>query len=782
MVKSTIFATCACIFVATLVRIEAAPRTGAVAAQAEASRVAVNSDDIGGVVTSSKGPEAGVWVIAETTDLPTKFRKIVVTDDAGRYLLPELPKATYKVWVRGYGLVDSKAVAATPGNTLALTAVIAPNARAAAQYYPGDYWFSLVKMPPKSAFPLKIRTGGEDGDKGQSVSGGGGFGPPTDKEVYSQAEWSYLLKRGCEVCHQMGDKATREIEPSLGTFDSPSLAWERRLMSGQVGPDMTNGLNNFGHDRGLAMFADWSTRIAAGEVPPAPPRPQGIERNVVITLWDFGTDRSFVHDVISTDERNPTTNAYGPIYGPDFSAGAIAVLDPAKNTKSMVRVPLRNENDRKLLRPWSSPNVAAPSPYWGNEIVWNDPVNPSGPHLDSKGRLWFHAQTRTDLPDYCKEGSANPFAKNFPIPAGSVTRGGLNYDSKTGKFEMIDLCLSSGHMIFAKDKDETLYYNITSGVKDMGAIGWIKTRVWDETHDAEKSQGWCPAVIDYNGDGKTGAYTKPNEPPDPKLDRAVSGASGYGIAINPADGSVWYAGTGRSWVWPQDQNRAASARRDVQPITYGRNIPGRIIRMVPGANPPATCMTEAYEPPFDNPKLPGVEAYSVLGIGIDSNGVVWTALAGSNDLASFDRRKCKGPLNGPTATGQHCPEGWTLYPVPGPKFKGTSVLADSFYHNWVDDFNTLGLGKDVPIVNGTGSDSLIALLPETKKFVTMRLPYPMGFYTRSVGGRIDDPKAGWKGRGLWVGNEERVVWHVEGGKGTTTFVAHFQIRPDPLAK
>ena len=162
--------------------------------------------------------------------------------------------------------------------------------------------------------------------------------------------------------------------------------------------------------------------------------------------------------------------------------------------------------------------------------------------------------------------------------------------------------------------------------------------------------------------------------------------------------------------------------------------------------------------------------------------MVWAALAGSNDLASFDRRKCKGPLNGPTATGQHCPEGWTLYPVPGPKFKGSEVLADSFYHNWVDRYDTLGLGKNVPIVNGTGSDSLIAFLPETKKFVTMRVPYPLDFYTRSMNGRIDDPKAGWKGRGLWAANDERVIWHVEGGKGTTTFVAHFQIRPDPLAK
>jgi hypothetical protein len=177
-----------------------------------------------------------------------------------------------------------------------------------------------------------------------------------------------------------------------------------------------------------------------------------------------------------------------------------------------------------------------------------------------------------------------------------------------------------------------------------------------------------------------------------------------------------------------------------------------------------------------------VEAYSTLGIAIDSKGLVWAALAGSNDLASFDRSKCKGPLNGPTATGQHCPEGWTLYPVPGPKFEGSEVLADSFYHNWVDRFDTLGLGKDVPIVTGTGSDSLIPFLPQTKKFVTLRVPYPMGFYIRLMDGRIDDPKAGWKGRGIWTADETRTAWHIEGGKGTTPVVAHFQIRPDPLAK
>ncbi len=767
--RLSLFVACGWIFLAAVIRMEAAPPGVSAAAQGEANRVAVNGDDIGGVVTSSKGPEAGVWVIAETSDLPTRFRKIVVTDDAGRYLLPELPKATYKVWVRGYGLVDSKPVEARPGKNLALTAVVAPDARAAAQYYPGDYWVSLIKIPPKSAFPMKVRAR-DGGLVGEEDAASSARGQATDAEIPNLALFAFRLKRGCEVCHQLGGKATREIPTNLGSFDSPSLAWERLLMSGQVGPQMTNALNQFGHDRGLAMFADWSERIAKGEVPAAPPRPQGVERNVVITLWEFGTDRSFFHDVGSTDERNPTMNAYGPIYGTDFSGGIFAVLDPIKSTASTIKVtwPPRNANDQKLLRPFTPQAVAAPSPYWGNEIVWDDPLTTAQPRMDSKGRIWVHAQTRIDLPGYCKAGSNNPFAKIFPITVTSapgvaatdtVARGSIVYDPKTAKFDAVDTCLTSGHQVFANDKDETLYYATTTGVglnHRHGGIGWIDTRVWDETHNAEKAVGWCRAIIDYNGDGKTGAFTTLEEPPDPKLDREIPGR-GYGIAINPVDGSVWFAGTADA-------------------------VPGRIIRMVKGDNPPETCKTEVYEPPFDNPKRPGVEAYSTLGIAVDSNGLVWAALAGSNDLASFDRSKCRGPLNGPTATGQHCPEGWTLYPVPGPKFKGSDVLADSFYHNWVDRDNTLGLGKNVPIVTGTGSDDLIAFVPQTKTFVSLRVPYPLGFYTRLMDGRIDDPTAGWKGRGIWTANETRVVWQTEGGKGTRSSVAHFQVRPDPLAK
>src|SRR5262245_33675669 len=125
---------------AALVAVTPAP---AAAQQAAATQVAIDNDDIGGVVRGPAGPEAGVWVIAETHNLGVRYIKIVVTDDQGRYVLPDLPKGEYDVWVRGYGLVDSPKVRSQPGMQLNLTAVPAPDDKAAAQYYPAIYWYSM---------------------------------------------------------------------------------------------------------------------------------------------------------------------------------------------------------------------------------------------------------------------------------------------------------------------------------------------------------------------------------------------------------------------------------------------------------------------------------------------------------------------------------------------------------------------------------------------------------------------------------------------------------------
>jgi hypothetical protein len=170
---------------------------------------------------------------------------------------------------------------------------------------------------------------------------------------------------------------------------------------------------------------------------------------------------------------------------------------------------------------------------------------------------------------------------------------------------------------------------------------------------------------------------------------------------------------------------------------------------------------------------------------VDRNGVVWVALA-SGHFGSFDRRKCTGPLNGPTATGQHCPEGWTFYPIGTdvvPHFEGTTIGTDRTYLMNTDRFNTLGLGRDVPIPYPNNADALIALESRERKWVTLRVPYPMGaMFTKKVIGRIDDPNSGWKGRGLWSNSSIYAPWHQEGGKGTRGKIIKFQIRPDPLAK
>jgi len=701
---------------------------GLKALQLPGEPVVIGGDDIGGVVTSTKGPEAGVWVIAETTDLPTKFVKIVVTDDQGRYLVPDLPKANYNVWVRGYGLVDSPKVQAMPGKIVNLTAVVAPSLRAAAEYYPANYWYSLVRVPDKSEFP-------GTGPKGNGIS----------QNMKSQGQWLRLMKTdSCWSCHQLGNKATREIPKSLGSFDSSALAWGRRTMSGQAGGAMTNGLAQLGRDRALAMFADWTDRIAAGELPPAPRRPQGVERNVVIAEWDWADPKAYLHDEIATDKRNPAVNANGPLYGAaEASADYLPVLDPVHHISGQVNVPVRDPNT-----PPAAGQPMAPSPYWGEEAIWNSKANVHNPMFDEKGRVWFTSRVRpSENPAFCKDGSSNPSAKLFPLT--SSERHLAMYDPKTRKVTLIGTCFSTHHLQFAEDANHTLW---TSSGGGGGVVGWLNTKMFEETHDEEKSQGWTALILDTNGNGKRDAYVEPDQPIDPTKDKRIAAAF-YGVTVSPADGSVWGSVLG---------------------------FPGSIVRLNPGPNPPATALAEVYELPWNNPKAP-VQGFSPRGLDIDRNGVVWTVLA-SGHFARFDRRKCKGPLNGPTATGQHCPEGWTLYPMPGPQFEGVtdSGSSEASYYDWVDQFDTFGLGRNVPIATGNGNDALLAL--SDGKFVVLRVPYPIGFFAKGMDGRIDDPNAGWKGKGLWSTYATRAPFHVEGGKGTTSKVLHFQLRPDPLAR
>jgi hypothetical protein len=676
--------------------------------------IAIDQDDIGGVVTGSGGPEAGVWVIAETDDFETRFARMVATDDEGRYVIPDLPEANYQVWVRGYGLVDSDKSAATPGNRLDLRATDPPDRIAAAQYYPAAWWTSLMEAPAADAFPI--------GD------------------IQTQAEWVRLIKQDW-IRQQYGLAPMREYHPDNPTF--AALGLETTL-------DVLNYMRDAGQyvefggfadfdqlgDVGLQIYANWIDDIRAGAIPEPPQRPSGLERNIVVTTWDAGSDRAFSHDIVASDKRDPTVNANGNVYFGDWHNNAFTMVDPVGNSDTTIQVPTLE--DQSTFRPFTRQSGwANPSPTWGDEVISQDFVASSSLAMDQQSRVWLSARVLRAAPDFCRADSGNPYAAIDPRvsdggePSMEGAKSFAVYDPATGEWDLIPTCYGSNHPTFAVDGSNKVF--IQGG---NSRFLWVDADIWDATHDPEAAQGWCHLFYDSDGDGA------------PNLDAPVDGAP-YGPQQSLRDGSIW--GT-------------------VQVV------PGRIIRLHLGDNPPETCVGEAYNVPVGG-------SFS-RGVDVDSNGVVWTGLAGSGHLASFDRSKCEGPLTGPEAMiGDHCPEGWTLYPTPGPRMANTGFSADFHYYNFVDKYNVIGLGPDTPLVNGTNSDSLMALVDqETNEWVTFRLPYPIGgLYTRNMSVRVDDSNAGWKGTGLWAANDTRAVWHGELGRESRGLVVKFQMRPDPLA-
>jgi hypothetical protein len=676
--------------------------TGEGAALGEA---AVAIDEIRGTVQSAHGAEAGVWVIAETQDFQTRFAKIVVTDEAGRYLIPDLAMAKYRVWVRGYGLADSAKSDATPGRALNLTVLAAPDAATAAKTYPAAYWYAMMKIPEEAQ--VAALAGGRNG------------------------YLMWMKNMGCVGCHQLGNLATRTIPKSLGLSKTSEEAWLRRLQSGQAGGQMINIVQGTLAGIPIRYLADWTDRIAAGEVPAAQPkRPSGIERNVVATVRDWSDGKAYLHDLSGTDRRNPSVNANGLLYGaPELSTDNFPILDPQHNTATTFKALVR---DADTPTTHDDP-VIQPSPYWGDERIWDSRAVAHNPMLDQSGRVWYTARIRAAAnPAFCKQGSAHPSAMAFPLHTSD--RQLAMYEPKSGKYVFVDTCFGTHHLQFAEDASDTLW---TSGGREV--VGWLDTKKFISSGDAAASQGWAPLVLDTNGNGKLDAWTEPGQPANPSSDQRLA-ASFYAVMPNPADGSVWGSVAFR--------------------------YPGALIRF-----DPRTRLSEIYNVP-----APG---FGVRGADIDRNGVVWVSLA-SGDLGQFDRRKCKGPLNGPTATGDHCPEGWSFHRLPGPGFVNVPQMSvESSYYTWVDQHNTLGLGANVPIATGNLFDGVHALVDG--KFVTLRIPYPLGFYAKGLEGRIDDAAGGWKGRGLWITSGDRTPWHKEGGKGMKPLVVHFQVRPSPLA-
>ncbi len=700
--------------------------------EGDTGNIAIDGDDIGGVVMGPNGPEAGVWVIAETDDLPTKFVRIVVTDDAGRYVLPDLPEANHQIWARGYGMLDSAPVVARPGSHVDIEQTAAPDDRAAAQIYPALYWISLLEVPEADEFP-------GTGDNGNGIS----------PNLPNQAAWLHGIAANCSSCHQLGSKATRELLPELGQFENSIEAWTRRIQSGQAGANMVGAISRFGARRAIEHFADWSDRIAAGELPfEKPARPQGVERNLVVTQWDWSEPQFFLHDLIATDRRQPTINAYGKLYGaPEISTDQIPILDPLSAQASHVDLPLENPN---IPTTFDDP-IFQPSPYWGSEPIWDSHGVTHNPMMDHEGRVWLTSRTKPDRnPEFCREGSDHPSARLMPLEASG--RDLAMYDPANGEWTLIQTCFLTHHLNFTEDGTNTLWFSGGGVTNPRTTIGWFNTNMFEETGDAAASQGWTTFVLDTNGNGMRDANpVGPDDPLDPARDKIIH-VGNYSVSVSPVDGSVWGS--------------------------YAR-FPSGFVRVIPGDNPPETTISQFYEIPYYDENN-SVKAHSIRGGDIDRNGVMWAGTQ-SGHIVSFDIRKCQGPLNGPQATGRHCPEGWSFYEMTGPQYKNIQDVpgsADTSYYAWVDQFDSFGLGENVPFVIGNASETLMAVVSD--EVITLRVPYPLGFYVKGLDGRIDDPNAGWKGRGVWTSSGQQPLAHMETGKGTRPKAYHFQLRDTPL--
>jgi len=501
----------------------------------------VAEDFISGRVISEVGPEAGVWVIAESDDvMPTDgrlydmYRKIVVTDDEGRFVLPQLPEGSYQLWVRGYGLADSRVSWNHPSNVIArpgeedvtLEVKRASSPQEAAKVYPANYWFSLLELPSGEAFS--------------------GEGNIIGTRHESQETWVNELLLSCNLCHQIGNAATRLTRPEAFDVGIQKVA---RM----IGPAHSLGYNNL-----VQILGDWGRKISQGEVPPEPPRPQGIERNLVITQWEFGDIFSYSHDLTAVDRRRPDSNRYGPVYIIDIMADWLYILDPVKNSWTKKRVPIHPEGTPiKSLAGAGDPGPGGHTTFRGaSDYTFSRPHNPM---LDDQGRVWLTTWHNGNLvPEFCPQEDTGMSVLSLTV-----------YDPRTERFDVAPTCFGTHHLEFA---DDGILW--TSG--DGAAAGWFDPNKWDpkDPKTLQQAQGWSLKMFDSNGDGVGDTHIR---------------GFRYGVYPSP-DGSVWYAVPG--------------------------GMPGQIERY-----DPVTDKHEIYKPPFGSgPRGVTVDSHGIVWTALAGSG------------------------------------------------------------------------------------------------------------------------------------------------------------------
>ena len=452
-----------------------------------------------------------------------------------------------------------------------------------------------------------------------------------------------MKNTGCVGCHQLGQESTRTIPPALGTFATGADAWKRRVQSGQAGREMFGQLNGLGRDVRSRNFGDWTDRIAKGELPLAKPqRPQGVERNIVVTLRDWMNEKQYLHDLISSDRRNPDGERLRTalrIAGvqlrqhPDSRSGEERRDDvQGAGARSEDAAQPRARTRRGARRRCSRRRTGA------SERIWDTRVNNHNSMFDRDGRLWLAASVRGARQPGVLQGRAPiiPSAKAFPIGSRRAAHLAV-LDPKTKKYTFVDTCFSH-------------------------APSAVRLRRQRHAVDERRRPGRRLA-----------------EHEDVRRDRRrreVAGLDGARARHQRQRQArrLRRAGSSRSIRAKDKRIERGVLRGDAEP---GRRLDLGRVRWASPARSCGSCpdriRRRRRSPRSTTCRCPASACAAATSTARASCG----CRSRSGHLGSFDRRKCKGPLNGPKATGDHCPEGWSFYQYPGPGFRASATTAPS---------------------------------------------------------------------------------------------------------
>ena len=530
------------------------------------------------------------------------------------------------------------------------------------------------------------------------------------------------------ACHALGTPGTRTIPKAFGDVRELAEAWARRIQSGQAMTQMV-ARHRAARHRSARSSCSPTGPTASPRASCRSPSRRGRRASSATSSSRCGTGATptaYLHDVIATDQRNPTVNANGQIYGsPEESTGHRAGarsgdahrVDDASIRCAIPKTPSTDE-----------PTPMAPSPYWGDEPIWDSQTDNHNPMMDEKGGVWFTARIRSADQSRRSASRARTIRRRRSFPLDTRRPAAVDVRSEDRQVHADRHLLPDPSSEFAEDADNTLW--ISSGVGGPDVVGWLNSKMFDETGDEAKSQGWTPFILDTNGNGKRDDVRRAQPAGRSGQGQARRRSTSTASCVNPADGSIWG--------------------------TVARAFPGYVVRLVPGPNPTQTALTEIYEPPCAGLR-PARRRHRpqrrVLGRR-------WRAAIS----ASFDRRKCK-VLNGPTATGNHCPEGWTLHRMPGP------AISQGVERRRQRRGELLHLGRPVRHVRARRQRADRHRQPERvaaragrRQVGQLRGALSDGLLRQERGRPHRRSERRLEGQGLWATYATRTMFHIEGGK------------------